>query len=142
MQIRKMTAEDVDAVARLYLSAYGVDWTEAGAARYIGRFFGFEPESCLVAIEGGGALAGAVLAYTFEKETGVTLYIQELFVRPDARHKGYGKQLVTRLRESLTKKASSVKVKPLVKADVGVLNFYNSLGFERGKAVSFSFDED
>lgn len=137
-----MTAEDLGALSKLYLAAYGVNWDEDGAAKYLGRFFRFEPESCLVAVEGGGVLAGAVLGYTFEKETGVTLYIQELFVRPDARHKSYGKQLVTRLRESLTKKASSVKVKPLVKADIGVLNFYNSLGFEKGKSVSFSFDED
>ncbi len=137
-----MTADDIGGLTSLYLAAYGVEWSEEGAARYLARFFRFEPESCLVAVEGGGVLAGAILGYTFEKETGVTLYIQELFVRPDARHKSYGKQLVSRLRESLTKKASSVKIKPLIKADIGVLNFYNSLGFEKGKSVSFSFDED
>lgn len=137
-----MTADDIGALSKVYLDAYHVQWTEEGAAKYLGRFFQFEPESCLVVVEGGGVLAGAVLGYTFEKETGVTLFIQELFVRPDARHKSYGKQLVTRLRESLTKKASTIKVKPLVKADIGVLNFYNSLGFEKNKSVSFSFDEE
>lgn len=141
MEIRRMKADDVPAAAGLYLRAYGAQWPVDNAQKYLGKFFGFEPESCLVAVEGDGALSGAILGYSFEKETGLTLFIQELFVHPDFREKGYGRKLVTRLRDSLSKKAS-VKIKPLVKADTGVLNFYNSLGFERGRAVSFSFDEE
>jgi ribosomal protein S18 acetylase RimI-like enzyme len=141
MEIRRMKAEDLPAAAGLYLAAYAAEWPAENAENYLRKFFAFEPESCLVAVEDDGALAGAILGYSFEKETGLTLFIQELYVHPDSREKGYGRKLVTRLRDTLSKKAS-VKVKPLVKADTGVLNFYNSLGFERGKAVSFSFDED
>lgn len=139
MEIRPMTDGDLDAVARLYLDAYGVSWTPEGARAYLEKFYRFDPALCLVAtLE--GRLGGAVLGYSFEKESGVVLFIQELMVHPDHRSRGYGKSLVTQLRESLVKRPSHVKVKPLVKADTGVLNFYNSLGFEKDRVVTFSLD--
>ncbi|MCC6214923.1 MAG: GNAT family N-acetyltransferase [Polyangiaceae bacterium] len=139
MTIRNMTADDLPAASRLYLAAYGVEWTEAGARAYLEKFFRFEPGSCFVSVEADGHLSGAVLAFGYEKETGAVLYIQELMVHPDHRKQGLGKALVTRLRDGAGKGPSAVKVKPLVKADTSVLNFYNSLGFERDKHVSFSF---
>jgi len=142
MEIRRMQADDLEAVARLHLDAYKVEWSLEGAKKYIDKFFRFEPESCYVAAEPDGRVTGAVLGYSFEKETGLTLFIQEVIVHPEFRERTYGKRLIEKLRESLEKKASTVKIKPLVKADTGTLNFYNSLGFERDKAVSFSFDED
>ncbi len=126
---------DLPEVARLYLKAYGVDWNEAGAQKYIGKFQRIEPESCLVACV-DGKLAGALLSYSYERETGLVLFIQELFVDPDVRHQGVGKQLIAWLRDSFTL-AAKVKITPLVKADTGVMNFYNSLGFEKDRAVTF-----
>ena len=136
-----MTDGDLAAVARLYLDAYHVEWTEEGARAYVEKFFRFEPDRCLVAVE-EGRIAGAVLGFSFEREYGLVLYLQELMVHPEFRDKGYGKALVAKLRESLTRAPSRVKVTPLVKADTTVLNFYNSLGFERDKVVSFSLDID
>jgi ribosomal protein S18 acetylase RimI-like enzyme len=140
MDIRRMGDEDVESVARLYLEAYGVDWSLDGAKGYIQKFHGFEPSSCYVAVEDGQSI-GAILGYSFERETGLVLFIQELCVARRHRNRGIGKKLVTTLRESFEKSPSRVAVKPLVKADTHVFNFYNSLGFERGKSVSFSFDE-
>ena len=140
MEIRCMQDGDLDGVAQLYLDGYGVKWTRDGARAYIEKFYRFEPSGCFVAVEPSG-LGGAVLAYTFEREQGLVLYIQELVVHPDSRHQGVAKKLISTLRESMAKVPSRVNVKPLVKADTGVLNFYNSLGFEKDKAVSFSFDE-
>ncbi len=140
MDIRRMQDGDLDGVAQLYLDGYEVQWTLDGARAYIDKFFRFEPSSCFVVAE-GDTLTGAVLGYSFERETGLVLYIQELVVSPKHRHKGIAKKLVSALRESTAKRPSRVNVKPLVKADTGVLNFYNSLGFEKDKSVSFSFDE-
>lgn len=141
MEIRSMTDQDVRAVAELYLAAYGVSWSLEGARTYIEKFYRFEPSRCLVATEEGGRLSGAVLGYSFERETGMVLFIQELMVHPEFRNRGYGKRLVEKLRDSIDGKGRSrVDIKPLVKADTTVLNFYNSLGFERDKAVHFSFD--
>jgi ribosomal protein S18 acetylase RimI-like enzyme len=135
-----MEARDIDALAKLYLRAYGVSWSEDGAARYLRKFYEFEPASCLV-VQEGGPIVAAVLGYTFEKESGLVLYIQELFVDPASRNRGHGKKLVAALRESCIKAPSRVNIKPLVKADTSVLNFYNSLGFERDKAVTFWVEE-
>lgn len=133
-----MRAGDLDDAARLYLKAYRVKWTDDGAKGYLRKFFEFDPTKCWVAVE-GAKVFGVVLAYSFEKASGPVLFIQELFVDPENRNQGLGKRLVANLRESCA--PSSVKIKPLVKADTSVLNFYNSLGFEKDIAVSFSFDE-
>ncbi len=140
MEVRRMQDDDLARVAELYLAAYDAKWTVDGARAYVDKFFRFEPERALVIIESDGRLSGAVLGYSFERETGIVLFIQELMVHPEYRNKGYGKALVQKLRDSLVKSAKRVNVKPLVKADTTVLNFYNSLGFERDKAVSFSVD--
>src|SRR5262245_37533401 len=142
MEVRRMTDGDLERVAELYLAAYHADWNASGARAYLEKFYRFEPERCLVMIAPEERLAGAILGYSFERESGVVLFIQELMVHPDFRNRGLGKTLVTKLRESLKKTPSHVGIKPLVKADTTVLNFYNSLGFDRDKAVSFSFDED
>lgn len=134
-----MQAGDVEAVAQLYLAAYHASWSLEGARAYIEKFYRFDPASCLVCSV-DGRVAGAIVAYAYEREFGVVLYIQELMVHPDFQSRGIGKQLVKKLRESLSKSPSRVKVTPLVKADTTVLNFYNSLGFDRDKVVSFSLD--
>lgn len=140
MEVRRLNDEDLVRVAELYLASYGVKWSVEGASAYLEKFYRFEPERALVSVEGDGRISGAALGYSFERESGVVLYIQELMVHPDFRNKGYGKVLVQKLRDSLIKSASRVAIKPLVKADTTVLNFYNSLGFERDRVVSFSYD--
>jgi ribosomal protein S18 acetylase RimI-like enzyme len=142
MEIRSMKEGDLDRVADLYLAAYDAEWEKKGARNYVEKFFRFEPERCLVMVTPDERLAGAIVGFSFERETGVVLFIQELMVHPDFRNRGCGKTLVAKLRESLSHAPSRVAIKPLVKADTTVLNFYNSLGFDRDKAVSFSFDED
>ena len=137
MDIRNMQAADLDAVAGALVVAYGEGWTHAQAKSYLAKFFGFEPESCLVAID-GGAIAGAVLGYSYPREADLVLFVQELFVRPDARSKGIGRALVTQLRARFTQ--PKVNIKPLVKAPPNVHSFYNQLGFEREQAFTF-YDE-
>ncbi len=138
LDIRPMRAGDLDDAALLYLKAYRAKWQTDGAKQYLKKFFDFEPGSCLIALDSGRAV-GAILGYSFQKESGPVLFIQELFVDPESRNHGLGKNLVARLRE--VSSAGSVEVKPLVKADTSVLNFYNSLGFEKDNAISFSIDE-
>lgn len=140
MEVRRLNDEDLVRVAELYLASYEAKWSVDGARAYLEKFYRFEPERALVGVEPDGKISGAVLGYSFERETGVVLFIQELMVHPEFRNKGYGKILVQKLRDSLIKSASRVSVKPLVKADTTVLNFYNSLGFERDRVVSFSYD--
>jgi len=138
MEIRPLREEELPAIARVYLRAYPEPWSEEGAVAYLGKFRGFEPDSCLVGID-GGAIAGAVFAFSYQKQQNLVVYIQELFVDPDRQHRGVGKKLVSALRSSFTQNPR-IKVKPMVKADTKVLNFYNSLGFDSEKLFTF-FDE-
>lgn len=140
MEIRRMEAADLDAAADVYMKAYGSDLGKDKAKQYLDKFHSFEPERCFVAIRPDGSLAGAALGFSYEKEGGPVLFIQELFVDPAEQGQGTGKKLVAKLRDTV-EESSEVHIKPLVKADTRVLNFYNSLGFERYKAVSFSFED-
>lgn len=139
MEIRKITPEDLDRVAELFVQAYGEDWTLAQARRYLEKFYRFEPESCLLAREPDGRVVGAVLGYSYYRRDQLVLYLQELFVHPEYRSRGYGRALLEALRGSF-EQSPHVKVKPLVKAPPSVLSFYNSLGFNRDEAFTF-YDE-
>jgi ribosomal protein S18 acetylase RimI-like enzyme len=138
MDIRTMESADLDPVSSVFVEAYGEGWTAPQAKSYLGKFFGFEPESCLVAsIE--GRIVGAILGYSYPRQSDVVLFVQELFVAPSQRSHGVGRQLVAALRGRFVHNPK-VAIKPLVKAPPNVHSFYNSLGFDREQAFSF-YDE-
>jgi L-amino acid N-acyltransferase YncA len=139
MKIRQLREGDLDALAAVYLEAYDPTWTQEGARRYLDKFRGFEPDSCYVIQEDDGSLSGAILAYSYTRKTGLVIFIQELFVNPEHRKHGYGKRLVSTLRDSFSEK-HRVNVVPLIKADTTVMSFYNSLGFEKDQGVFFMDD--
>jgi ribosomal protein S18 acetylase RimI-like enzyme len=136
MEIRKIAPEELDEVARLFVSAYGEDWTAEQARRYLEKFYRFEPEACLVAFEPHGRLAGAIFGYSYYRKDQLVLFIQEIFVHPQFRHQGLGRALVQALRGTFTEKPET-KITPLVNAPPSVLSFYNSLGFNREQAFTF-----
>lgn len=138
MAIRRLNDEELTELARVYLRAYPEPWNEEGAYAYLKKFFDFEPQSCLVAIEHGNAV-GAIFGFSYEMRGSEVLFIQELFVDPEYRHKGIGKALVSELRNAFAK-TLKVSVKPLVRANTQMLNFYVSLGFETDKALTFYDD--
>ena len=135
MDVRTMRREDLDPVARVFVAAYEEGWTAEQAKSYLEKFYGFEPDSCLVATE-QGAIVGAILGYSYPRQREIILFIQELFVHPEARSRGFGRKLVGALRGRFSENPK-VNVKPLVKAPPSVHSFYNSLGFDREKAFTF-----
>jgi ribosomal protein S18 acetylase RimI-like enzyme len=139
MDVQTMRREDLDRVVAVFLDSYAEGWTAEQAKSYLSKFYGFEPESCLIGVEPGGRIAGAVLGYSYPRKHEVILFIQELFVHPDLRSRGWGRALVGALRGRFAENPR-VNVKPLVKAPPSVHSFYNSLGFERDHAFTF-YDE-
>ena len=137
MIIRPLKREELEKAAEIFMEAYE-DWKPEIALAYLTKFYDFEPEKCLAA-ESDGRLIGAVLGYTYKKKDTFILFIQELFVSPDTRHQGVGKELISSLRKACSE-TPRVKITPLVEAPTSVLNFYNSLGFERDQVFSF-YDE-
>lgn len=140
MEIRPLAITDFDRLTKTFVRAYGGGWSEDVARRYLVKFFHFEAESCLAAIE-DGKLVGAILGYSYLKQENLVMFIQELFVDPDYRHGGYGTELVKALRRSFSA-SQAVEVTPMVKGDTQVLNFYNSLGFELPTSISFIADDE
>ena len=138
MNIRTMQRADLDDATLAFIAAYGEGWTREQAKSYLTKFFGFEPESCLVAEDEQKQIVGAVLGYSYPRQSDLVLFVQELFVRPDGRSKGVGRELVTKLRAKFTH--PKINIKPLVKAPESVHSFYNHLGFERDQAFTF-YDE-
>ena len=137
MEIKPLRKENLEAVVAVFMRAYQ-GWTAEEARKYLEKFHGFEPESCLCAIE-NGKVCGAVLGYSYPRQQEVVLFIQELFVEPSGRQKGVGRRLVEALRNSFLHNPR-VTVTPLVKAEANVLSFYNSLGFEHESMVTFYDD--
>lgn len=135
MEIKALRREQLDTVADVSLKAYD-GWSRDDVRKYLEKFQSFEPECCMVAVDDGGEVIGAILGYSYRRREDLILFIQELFVAPDQRHQGCGRRLVEALRASFEKNPK-VSVTPLVKADTSVLNFYNSLGFEHEQSVSF-----
>lgn len=137
MDVRKLEPADIQQVVDVFIEAYDREWTTEQARPYLEKFYGFEPESCLVGVY-QGELVGAVLGYSYPRKDEVVLFVQELFVHPKHRHHGVGRKLVEALRARFDN--PQVNIKPLVKAREGVLAFYNSLGFDQDQAFTF-YDE-
>ncbi len=97
MKIRTMTLADYDAVYGLWLSCPGmglndVDDSPEGIAAFLRR----NPETCLVAEE-GGAIIGVVMAGS----DGRRGYIYHTAVRPDRQGCGIGAALVDEVLDAL-----------------------------------------
>lgn len=140
MEIRPLAITDFDRLTKVFVRAYPGDWSEDVARRYLVKFFHFESESCLAAVD-NGELVGAILGYSYLRGASLVLFIQELFIDPDYRKSGYGTELVKALRRSFSG-SPAVEVTPMVKGDTQVLNFYNSLGFEQPTSIAFIVDPD
>jgi ribosomal protein S18 acetylase RimI-like enzyme len=131
MKIRSINEADLSQLAEVYVRAYKEHQEEnfEDARAYLEKFCKFDPDCCLAAEDDGGELAGAVIGYSYRKAGRQVLFLQELFIDPDKRHAGFGRELVSSLRAKFEN--PRVNVVPLVKGDTRVANFYNSLGFER-----------
>ncbi len=140
MHIRPLAIGDFDQLTKTFVRAYPTGWSEDVARRYLVKFFHFEPESCLVAME-DDRLVGGILGYSYLKQDNLVMFIQELFVDPDFRKHRIGTDLVKALRRSFSA-SPAVEVTPMVKGDTQILNFYNSLGFEQPTSIAFIVDDE
>jgi len=142
MEISKMLLSDLRETALALNQSYDVAWAQVKdpgnkkVLAYIEKFYNFDPESCMVAIE-HGEIIGAILGYTYNRKDSPVLFIQELFVVPNHRKEGVAKALLKTLRDSFDNNPQ-VTITPIIDAPESVLNFYNSLGFDKEHTVSFS----
>lgn len=100
--IRPIAREDLEDCARLFVEVfaeppYRESWSASRALAYLDRFWSFDPDHCLLALDGEEVI-GALFGYRYPWRDRVNYYIQELFVRAGRRRSGHG----LRVPENLT----------------------------------------
>ena len=126
MRIRPMTVSDYDAVYALWMASPNMGFNDLDDSREgIGRFLGRNPDTCLVATDEGGALAGVILA----GQDGRRGYIYHMAVAQAFRRRGVGTALAERCLDAL-KAAGIHKVALLVfRCNEAGNAFWEKLGF-------------
>ncbi len=133
-QIRPATVNDLSIVLQLIrdLAEYerapnDVVATEEGLREVL---FGERPSAEVVlAMEGNNAVGFAVFFHNFSTWLGRPgLYLEDLFVRPDSRGKGYGRALLVHLAEIARKRGCGRMEWAVLDWNEPAIKFYRSLG--------------
>ena len=132
--IRPATPADVPAVARLIRDlaeyerlSHAVVFDEAQLREHL---FGPRPFAEVLLAEDGGAVVGFALFFhnysTFVGKPGV--YLEDLFVKPEARGKGYGKALLLALARLAVERGCGRVEWSVLNWNEPSIRFYESLG--------------
>ena len=133
-QIRPATVNDLSIVLQLIrdLAEYerapnDVVATEGGLREVL---FGKKPSAEVVlAMEGDNAVGFAVFFHNFSTWLGRPgLYLEDLFVRPDSRGKGYGRALLVHLAEIARERGCGRMEWAVLDWNEPAIKFYRSLG--------------
>lgn len=137
--IRPIAQEDLEDCARLFREVfaeppYRESWSAAQALDYLERFWRFDPEHCLLALD-GEEVAGAMFGYCYPWRNRVNYYIQELFVRADRRRSGRGRGLIRHLLDSLGGTRASISL--IANRTTPAARFYEALGLRQHQRYKF-----
>ncbi len=135
--ITPATADDVPTILRLIraLAEYEkmaslVVATEDGLRAAL---FGAQPAAeCLIAREGGEPVGLALFFHNFSTFTGRRgIYLEDLFVEPACRGKGYGRALLHRLAQLAVERGCARLEWSVLDWNAPAIGFYESLGAKR-----------
>jgi ribosomal protein S18 acetylase RimI-like enzyme len=140
VNIRPLTSEDADTVSALWqefvaempqLPFEQEDWSQAWSdlSRHIEEGIG------RLAEEDGNAL-GYVTA-KFERWGPKTVYVTDLYVRPEARRRGIGKALLAEVVAASSKRGSTHVLLDVASENRDALLFYDRLGFRERAKIMF-----
>lgn len=99
MTIRPVTENDIENCAQIFVQTYNqapwnYQWDLKDAVNYLAEYHS-SPQFKGFILYDNEVVAGAVFAHTKTWWTGAQLYIDELFIAPNAQKKGYGKTLMS-----------------------------------------------
>ena len=139
IMIRAITSEDLKDCARLYVKVfsewpYEESWNVTQAHHYLNRFWEFDPEHCLLALNKDDVI-GAMFGYCYPWQDRINYYMQELFVDPDQRRSGYGQKLVRHLLDKLGE--SDVSMSLIANEATPAAAFYEELGLRQHRYYKF-----
>ena len=133
--IRPATVDDVPVVVRLVheLATYErePDAVVATEEQFRTALFGPDPRvHCLVAVDGGGETVGfAIWFVSFSTWLGAHgIYLEDLFVRPEARGGGHGRALLAELARIAVERGYGRVEWAVLDWNVDAQGFYRSLG--------------
>lgn len=137
--IRTITLEDLEDCAHLYVKVfsewpYEESWRITQAHQYLRRFWKFDPEHCLLALDKNKVI-GAMFGYCYPWQDRINYYMQELFVDPDQRRSGHGRRLVPHLLDKLGE--SDVSMSLIANEATPAAAFYEELGLRQHRYYKF-----
>ena len=138
MNIRRATLEDVDLlmslVERLESELPPLPYPEDPAEFERGKVEKMVREGvALVAEDDDGAIGYALARYGDHGPT--TVYVSDLWVDADARGRGVGRELMSRVAEAASERGSTYVVLDVDSKNTDAIAFYRHLGFEEGAKI-------
>ena len=137
--IRAVTSEDLISCARLFMKVfsewpYEESWDVDQAYDYLDRFWRFDPEHCLVALDKDEVI-GAMFGYCYPWQNRINYYMQELFVEAGRRRSGHGRKLVRHLLDRLGDSDTSMSL--IANEATPAAAFYQELGLRQHRYYKF-----
>ena len=137
--IRPIANEDLEDCARLFVEVfaeppYRESWSASRALAYLDRFYRFDPDHCLLALDGEDVI-GALFGYCYPWRDRVNYYIQEFFVRAGRRRSGHGRRLIRHLLDTLEDTEASISL--IANEATPAAAFYEELGLRQHRYFKF-----
>ena len=132
MEYRKVADSDIKALANAMAQSYSEEpwneaWTEEKAVRRVSAILGNYQAIGIAAVE-NGTIVGGLLGYVDPYASEDFFFISELFVIPEWKKHGIGKQLLAELESILKEK--DIHVIQLISIDYNEA-FYSKCGLSR-----------
>jgi GNAT superfamily N-acetyltransferase len=136
MIIKTCEPEDIEPCAKLFAEVYSEPpyneaWDSSDAITYLARFREIDPDRCFIAKE-NNKVVGAIFSFSYPWHSKKTICIQELFVSPEHRRKGIGRQLLFKINHG-----QRIGAWLVAHRESDAAEFYEKMGFSQKGPYEF-----